>query len=298
MYRIGVSTVAFKEKKEAEAFYKETGIPLEYSVNLTEDAVSYLLKNGVECLSVHIPSPTRRFFPNFASSDPLVFQKSMEILKESMETLSKCGGNLLVLHPGYAVDALVPSDFKERKPFIEKGKEEFKEYVIEERAIATGRAYLLSSVYKRHFRIFMENIGEIVEYVKKEGFTLAVENLNPRLFYVLQLPDEVRRLSLAISDIRFCLDFGHLYISSLANEFDFVKGVREIIDTKKVVHLHISNNPSRWGYYDDAHDHISRGNIDFSTLFPLIPKEDVNFVLEVKYNPREDLELLKELLTK
>ena len=294
MRQIGVSTVAFKSKKEIEIFYKETGIPLEYSVNLLPDDISYLLDIHIPCTSVHIPSPTREFFPNFASANKTVFQKSIEILKESMNTLFNCGGTTLVLHPGYATDFLIPSDYKLRKPFIEKGIERYKNYIIDKNGAVTGRDYLLSEDYIRYFKIFSENILKVLEFVKTQGFLLAIENLNPRLYYILQTPQEIKDLSKLSPDIHFCLDFGHLYISSLTNKFNFLEGIREILDTNKVIHFHISNNPSSPGYYDDAHDHIDRGKIEYSSLFPLIKETDANYILEIKYNPKEDIKILKK----
>ncbi len=297
MYRIVVSTVAFKDEKEAERFYKEKGIPFEFSVNLSPSQVSYLSNANVRCASVHIPSPTRRFFPNFATSSSQLFEKSMDILKESMETLSHCGGNVLVLHPGYAIDALVPSDFKERKPFIEKGAREYEKYIIHKKSVVTGRAYLSSLSYRRHFRLFSENILKVVDFVKAQGFKLAIENLNPRLFYIFQTPKEAQFLSALSEDIYFCLDVGHLYISSLVHGFNFLQGIKDIIETGRVIHFHLSNNPSRVGYYDDAHDHLTKGNIDFPSLLKILSENDANFVLEIKYNPENDIKLLYKLFS-
>ncbi len=294
MSQIGVSSVAFRSPEEARVFYEKEGIPLEYGVNLSPIDVDYLMVNKVKCISLHIPSPTRGFFPNFATGDRKVYKESMDILNESMETLSKCGGGTLVLHPGYAEDALLPSDYKNRKPFIERGINEFKDYIIDKDGAVTGLSYLKSLSYKRHWKLLMENIGLVSEFVEDQGFHLAIENLNPRLYYLLQLPDEMVTLARISENIYFCLDFGHLFISSLVNGFDFEKGINKILSTGRVIHFHLSNNPSRIGYYNDAHNSILKGNIDYSKLLPKIREVQANFIVEIKSDPREDIAFLKK----
>ena len=294
MLKLGVSTVAFKNTKEIRDFYEKTGIPLEYGVNLKSDDVKLLLDAHVKCTSVHVPSPTQRFFPNFASGKKEVLASSMDILKQSMDTLSRCGGTTLVIHPGYAIDALVPSDYEKRKPFIEKGISEFEEYIIDRDGAVTGPSYLQSYFYKRYFENFKENISLINDLVESYGFYLAIENLNPRLYYILQLPSEILELSGISNNIHFCLDFGHLFISSIVNKFDFMEGIRNILATDKVIHFHLSNNPSRPGYYNDAHDHITSGNIDYTVIIPQLTQRDATLILEIKHNPTEDIAFLKD----
>lgn len=293
MLRLGVSSVAFKGVEEIQEFYKETGIPIEYGVNLRPTDVKYLLSHEVGCRSIHVPSPTKDFFPNFASRDRMVYRQSMDILKESMETLSECGGSTLVIHPGYALDELVPSDYMRRKPFIEKGIKRYKDYIIDKDGAITGPSYLNSLMYRKHFQIFMENLSLIKDFVEAEGFRIAFENLNPRLYYILQSPVEMIEVSKFFDNIYFCLDFGHLYISSIINGFDFIEGVKTILEEVDVIHFHLSNNPSRVGYYNDAHDHITSGNIDYPTLFPLFSHKDANLILEIKHDPREDISFLR-----
>ncbi len=294
MNQIGVSSVAFRRPEDARAFYEEEGIPLEYGVNLSPIDVDYLISHRVRCISLHIPSPTRGFFPNFATGDKSVYISSMDILKESMETLSRCGGDTLVLHPGYAEDALLPSDYKERKPFIERGIDLFKDCIIDKDGAVVGPEYLRSLTYERHWNLLLENIGLVSEFVEDQGFRLAIENLNPRLYYLLQLPDEVVELSRISRSAYFCLDFGHLFISSLVNGFDFEEGIEKILSTGRVIHFHLSNNPSRKGYYNDAHNSMLLGNIDYFKLLSKIKDVRANFIVEIKSDPREDVVFLKE----
>ena len=297
MHRIGVSTVAFGNKDEILEFYSKTGVRMEYGVNLLQQDVEFLLKNHVPCMSVHVPSPTRSYFPNFATSDTMVYEKSMDILKESMDTLSKCGGKTIVIHPGYATDRLIPSNYAKRKPVIENAMKAEGEYIIDKNGAVTGKSYILSKKYKEHFNIFAENVDKIGKFVEDRDFSLAVENLNPRLFYILQTPDEIENLANNTKNTHLCLDIAHLFISCFANKFDYLEGVKKILNTGKVIHFHLSNNPSKLGLYDDAHDHITNGNISFPTLIPLLKQIDATFMLEVKYNPLSDIAYLKSILS-
>ncbi|HDM70280.1 MAG: hypothetical protein DRP30_03595 [Thermotoga sp.] len=300
---VGISTVAFKDVKNAIEFHRETGIPMEYSVNLSVEDVERLILEKIPALSVHVPSPNEGFLPNFASDDPEVLKKSFDILRNSVETLKKTMNDgftegIIVLHPGYALNELVPSIYSERKVLLESKISKYEKFLIERSGIINGPEYLETDDYRRHFEIFVSNLPKLIEIVENEGFTLAIENLNPRLFYILQTPDEIYKIIENVRNVHLCLDISHLWVSSKVMGFDYFETVRRIMDTDRVVHVHVSNNPSKKGLYEDPHLDLDSGEIDMKLVLKNIIEgsRNINLVLEVKKNPLKNLEMLREML--
>ena len=306
MVRIGVSTVAFKKSEEMFEFHQKTRVPFEYSVNLPSEEVERAISMNLPGLSVHVPSPNEGFFPNFASSDPAVLKKSYEILEKSIVTLKRTfsmdseSRGILVLHPGYALNDIVPSLYSERKQFLDGKVARYERFLLERSGIISNAEYVKSDDYRKHFEIFLRNLPKVVEVVKNEGFILAVENLNPRLFYILQTPDEIEEMSDEVKDVNLCLDISHLWVSAQVAEFDYFEGVRRIMETGKVVHIHISNNPSKKGLYEDPHLDLDLGEMDVDSILGCIFEYtmDLNLILEVKKNPLKNLEFLKGIISR
>ena len=80
--------------------------------------------------------------------------------------------------------------------------------------------------------------------------------------------------------------------------FDYFETVRRIMDTDRVVHVHVSNNPSKKGLYEDPHLDLDSGEIDMKLVLKNIIEgsRNINLVLEVKKNPLKNLEMLREML--
>lgn len=285
---LAVSSVAFKDVEETRDFYVELNIPIELGVNLDKGQLDFLDKAKVKARSVHVPCPKSFMLPNFAAFDESVLNSSREIFLESCRTAFRFGCNIVSLHPGYCTDALMPTEPEEREKSLQR---------------TTGRSqtvvepsYVFEKNYMLHFEALERNLREITKEIKNFGLKLACENLNPKYFYMVQTPSEIKRL-MDIDSVNICLDLGHLWISSLVHGFEFYSSVEELVSTGKVIEIHASNNDSSVGKYNDAHDHLYHGSIDYRRVLKILQKfdrEDLLFTIEVKHDPRSDLLFLKE----
>ncbi len=133
-----------------------------------------------------------------------------------------------------------------------------------------------------------------------KGIRLAVENLNPRLTYLFQMPEDFIRLIKEIDNIFICIDIGHLWISALVHKFDYFDALESIISTDRVVSAHIHDNASVSGsnyYYNDDHGSIGSGNVPVrESVDILVKKSSANLIVEAVSDPMRNLELLEEIV--
>ena len=103
-----------------------------------------------------------------------------------------------------------------------------------------GVSYVKSDVYRKYLENLVLNLSKLRIFLEKH---LDLENLNPRLFYIPQIPEDVVYL-VEKTGFDICLDTGHLWISSQVNEFDFYDGLVSILRTHKIRVVHLNNNSS------------------------------------------------------
>ena len=101
-------------------------------------------------------------------------------------------------------------------------------YVWSQGGSICAPGYCESAEYRLHREEATANLAEAARLCADEGIELAVENLNPRVTYLFQLPAELVRLVHALPQLRLCVDLGHLWISSLVHGFDFLRGLRDL----------------------------------------------------------------------
>jgi sugar phosphate isomerase/epimerase len=127
-----------------------------------------------------------------------------------------------------------------------------------------------------------------------------VENLNPRLTYLFQLPEELTALAREIPEIVFCVDLGHLWISSLAHGFEFLQGLREILATGRVVSVHVHDNPSTLGpppVLADDHTLIGSGRVPIGEALSVLARAgSPRLIIESKAPALENGERLLRLI--
>ena len=292
----GISLVGIKKREEAESLLSLfPGISFELSYAMNE---SFLEEVKDVCrgrtASVHSLCPRRAFFPNFASSDESVLSWSLSEVLEDADTAAAFGASILVLHPGYIIPFLVPSDKEERMKMM--GGDALKDYIAIDRGSICTASYIHEARYREAFERMIPRLEELSSHLRERGMTLAVENLNPRAGYMLVHPDEMVELS-AKTSLSFTLDIGHLYVSAERFSLDFLSSLERILSTGRVVTTHLHSNPSdrRTGVYSDSHQSLDRFSMPWKDALRMIEDSGANMILETVEDPVHNLELLFSL---
>lgn len=134
-----------------------------------------------------------------------------------------------------------------------------------------------------------ERLTDAARHAERRGVTIAVENLpfsDPR--ELIGLLDRAGSSALGI-----CLDFGHAFIASRRNGFDFLESVRSVLP--RLVHVHIHDNcgipetaeaaviDSMFLGAGDLHLPPGWGEIPYGEIFPLLsPVYSGVYMLELR----------------
>jgi len=215
-------------------------------------------------LSVHAPCPSAEYLPNLGSRDAGVTAEGIETIRRSAATAASFGARAVVLHPGYVTDERVPTDSSRRLSGLAAARGEADLDPRFPGGTVCRPQYCSTAAYGEHLRRAIDLLAQAVRACGAEGPLLAVENLNPRIRYLFQLPSEMVEAAAAVPDLRFCVDVGHLWISSLLHGFAFLPGLREILATGRVVTAHIHDNSSVLGdapRLADDHGAVGTGRV-------------------------------------
>lgn len=294
----GLSLFGLKTLKDIEKVVQaRPDVKFEISYNMSAQLISSampFLKERV--LSLHACCPMTDTYPNFATKDDSVLELSFIAVRKSIETSVRLGARIMVLHPGYLTDKPVPLDTDERMTLLES--EEFKKNTRGDGTNIAKPSYACEPEYRERMLLMRDNLAKVALMCKEEGITLGVENLNPRSGYLCLTPEDFEMLSQA-DDIHFTLDIGHLWITHFALEFDYLKAIRRMLETGRVVSCHLHGNPSDGKVMEDAHGLL----MDYP-LFPakeamdMVASYPVNLVLESISRPVESMKQLDWLLAK
>lgn len=297
--KIAVSSMAFESlDKTFDFFGRHPEIYLELGVDLREEEVEAIARRGIPASSLHVPCPFGRLMPNMASFDPQVLEIGLEVINRSLDAAAVCKASVAVLHPGYATDLLLPSDPESRDALLTEISGEAPYYILDEASATTSAEYPLSPEYRSYMAQLAKKARLAIAMAKGRGITMAFENLNPRYPYLCQSPRDIRFLSDSVDDISFCLDIGHLWISSCAHGFDFYAALSSILETGKVVAVHLSNNSTEGTRFSDDHRHLLEGKLDVKKCLEVIlPYRPDVLVIEVKGDPTPDVDLLASIVT-
>lgn len=300
-----VSLIAFAHPELIGGFIQsyraETGsdpfFELSYEMEFSNDDQLSLLEGKV--VSGHAPCPAAPYYPNLGSTRTEVLEDAMSTLESSARFLSRLGGKYLVLHAGYATDEKVSALFAERAAMLKRLAKE-SDGSHRDPDGGTGEAYTRTEAYQRHLETTFTNLASARDVCSTYGVTLAVENVNPRFTYLFQSYHDMIELTRRVEGVSLCVDIGHLWISSLAHEFDYHQALEAIIATGKVVTSHIHDNPSIGGpqpLYEDAHGNLHSGNVPLESSLKKIREDgQINAVLEVKSDPLRNLLLMEGML--
>lgn len=293
MNKYGISLVGLDSKDKIENLietYPDVLFELSYAMtNKFLQELKHLLKGRV--LSVHSLCPRRKYFPNFAALDPKVIKWSENEIFQDIDRAHQFGANIIVLHPGYISNSLIPFNTKIR---IKAMGKEFKQYVLKGSLSICKRDYPEIKEYKEAFKIMNENIIKLSQSLKKEGITLAIENLNPRAGYLFVHPKEMLDLA-QYEDIHFTLDIGHLWISTELFGINYLDCLKSILATGKVVTTHLHSNPSlaRNSRFEDTHSSLDKYFLPYRETLSLISRTKANMILETTEEPLKNFFLLK-----
>jgi sugar phosphate isomerase/epimerase len=262
--------------------------------------------------SVHAPCPRSAHFPNLGSRDPSVRRESLEDIRRSAETAAAFGARFVVLHPGYTLDAAIPVDTNRRLAVLVRHAGAEARYVWSQGGSICAPGYCESPEYRLRREEATANLAEAARLCADEGIELAVENLNPRVTYLFQLPAEMARVVHAVPQLRICVDLGHLWISSLVHGFGFLGGLRDILATGRVASAHVHDNGSCLGTraasgvvaappdgsrFSDDHLALGRGNVPIAAAVHQLKRAGVGFlVVETLDPPLESVRRLTRML--
>ena len=195
--------------------------PKDYSKEDISAFKDGLKKKGIEPLVIHIP-----YLPNFASPNPDLIEKSVNMLVSDLRWAEKLGADFLVIHPGKHIGSGIASGIQR---------------IIESIDIAL-------SLVKNKVQLLLENTaGQGTEIgVKLEELKAIMDGCK-----------EPERLGV-------CLDLCHLYVAGydLRDRLDeTLETIDDIIGLSRVKVLHGSDCKGDCGSHLDRHEHIGEGKI-------------------------------------
>ena len=167
-------------------------------------------------------------------------------VKRAIDTCSSLGGEIIVIHPGRC-----PT------PQLEK---------------------LLSAAKSR----FVKFTSECLEYSKKRGVKLTLENFSITNEHPYSYPRQMVPLARKLDGLGITFDIGHAFIGKrrekISNpEQEIAKDIRLV--GKHLTHLHVHDNHGEW----DEHLPPGEGDIDFSPI--------IKALRHIKYDGRGIAEL-------
>ncbi len=250
-------------------------------------------------VSVHAACPSTEFFPNLASNDANVIERSNRDLYRTLETAVDFGASFVVVHPGYVTNRAIPTDEALQQRLLTSV--EFKPYIRIKKGSICGPDYTETPRY----RVFMErtlaNLAQFGVRCAERGIGLAIENLNPRAGYLIQTPRDMIETVRVLPSAGLCLDIGHLWVSDTVYEFNFLEGIKRILATGRVFTTHLHSNHSvnpgtNRARYTDDHESLFAGNVPVRETLRLLSGSGANLVIEVKKEELKNAIYLHTLL--
>jgi sugar phosphate isomerase/epimerase len=291
-HTIALSLASLNTKKEVleyiAGFESGTGRKalFELRYTMTEDFLDSVRPElRGRTLSVHAACPCSDFFPNLASNDAGVIERSNRDLERTLETAVEFGASFVIVHPGYATNQAMPINEALRQKLLDSA--EFEPYIRFREGSICGPDYPDTPQYRVYMERTFANLREFSMRCAERGVGLAVENLNPRAGYLIQTPRDMIETVRVLPSAGLCLDIGHLWIADMVYGFGFLEGIREILATGRVLtaHLH-SNHSANAGdgrvRHSDDHASLDAGNVPVREAVRLLSGFGVNLVIEAK----------------
>ncbi len=236
-------------------------------------------------VSVHAACPSTAYFPNLASEDADVIAQSHRDLEATLDTAAEFGASLVVVHPGYATNRAIPADEAPRQRLLTSA--EFAPYIRVQEGSICGPDYTDTPAYRFFMERMLANLGRFALRCAERGIGLAVENLNPRVGYLIQTPGDMIETVRTLPSAGLCLDIGHLWIADTVHGFGFLEGMRRILATGRVLTTHLHSNHSLHPSagltrHTDDHESLDRGNVPVRECLRLLSGSGARLVIEAK----------------
>jgi sugar phosphate isomerase/epimerase len=289
---IALSLAGLKTKEEIittiAGFEAQTGRKALFELSFTMERNFLDDLKPVLCgrtLSVHATCPATEFFPNLASDDAGVIEQSNRDLDATLETAVEFGASVIVVHPGYATNLAIPTDEALRMRLLDSA--EFTPYIRVKEGSICGPDYADTTQNCVFLERTLANLAPFSVRCAERGISLAVENLNPRVGYLIQTPHDTIETVRTLPATGICLDIGHLWIADQVYGFGFLEGIRRILATGRVItaHLHsnhATNSGAGLARYTDDHESLDTGKVPVREALRLLSRSGANLVIEAK----------------
>ena len=236
-------------------------------------------------VSVHAVCPSMEFFPNLASGDAGVIERSNRDLDTTLDTATEFGVSFIVVHPGYATNRAIPADEALRQRLLTSV--EFEPYIRVQKGSICGPDYTDTPRYRFFMERTLANLAQFGVRCIERGIVLAIENLNPRAGYLIQTPRDMIETVRVLPSAGLCLDIGHLWISDTVYGFDFLESIKRILSTGRVVTTHLHSNHStnsgaEGARHTDDHESLDVGNVPVREALRLLSGSGATLVIEAK----------------
>ncbi|MFA5365333.1 MAG: sugar phosphate isomerase/epimerase family protein [Candidatus Bathyarchaeia archaeon] len=146
----------------------------------------------------------------------------------------------------------------------------------------------LSHIYPgQDWQINLESVRALLKIAKREGVTIAIENVPEPFPFLMKNVDDFRRFYSELGDdIPMVLDVAHANINNQIQDF-----VSQF--AKKIIHIHASDNNGT----QDQHLGIGKGNIDWKNFAKQL--NDIKYrnivMIESTENVTESIQFLQRL---
>ena len=191
---------------------------------------------------------------NLASTDPVIWEKSVALFMEELRRCSALGIPYLVTHPGAHMGA---------------GEE-------------AGLTRIVASLDVIHDAVPADGVVSCLEITAGQGTSLG---------YKLEHLAEIIARVKAPKRLGVCLDTAHLFAAGYdfrgRKYAKFRKEVDRTVGLSRVKVLHVNDSKKDLGSRVDRHDHIGRGLIGLDGFRPFVRDEEFEKVPKILETPKE-----------
>jgi hypothetical protein len=287
-----LSPVNYLEKiREASAFVKkegfEFGIQLHNSISKELYDLLLPLSNDYH-FSIHSPLFSQ-YFINLASKDYALTRESCD---KCIQYLPCFGTGIFFFHGFFMTEQPIIQDMKNYRRTIRSSIGE--NYGLN-KSFIMDPAFFDTDLFLQYKNTFITNFKQLKEDYKNSDLTIALENDFVGIGSGLQRPAEIHEL---IDTLWF--DLGHFWTSSLLHKFDFHEEAYRLIDTKKIVGVHLNHNLITRGSpcekIQDSHTHFCMpSEMNLAPIVRKLFEKDVGIItLEIVDGDLEDIKTLLE----
>jgi len=224
----------------------------------------------------YFPPGKDSFVLNIASLDPVVKQKSIDFVLNSIRFTSDVGSMLYTIHPGFLVD---PTKFT--------SKQNNYDFNFENKNVDD---------YNKTFNSLLESLSVIYDFAKNNNVKVALEtegSITKSKYLLMQRPEEFSVLFDKINnhDVLVNLNIGHLLLASNACSFkicDFLDVVKDNVVAMELSHNNGSQDEHKplvlgewyWGVINDKRFHNAYKILELRNLDVLHVLENLNLCYE------------------